>query len=172
MSNINLNGELREQVIRLAQRVAGDPRLVTMVMRWNEDNNLIWTIDSLPNGQIEVPGGGAAHSEEVMIQRWTEFLVQAGGAQPRIVEIALSKSPCLDRSPERQYKGTWWPCGCSSKLEALINVVEPTVEEWRIAFCNYYQEGIRIDAQAFGAIGSLQGIPKVDCYRLWDRQTL
>jgi hypothetical protein len=171
MSNIRLNGELRNQLVQLASRVAGDPSLVSMVMRWNENNSLVWTIDSLPNGQTEVPGGGAAHSEEVMIQRWTQFLVEAGD-DPRIVEIILSKSPCLDRSPERSYKGTWWPRGCSSKLEALINVVEPSVQEWRIGFFNYYQEGIRIDAQAFGAVGSLAGIGKVDCYRLWDRQRL
>ncbi|MBK3734980.1 hypothetical protein FBZ83_118118 [Azospirillum brasilense] len=167
MTSIRLNGAFRDAVADITLAVAQDPNLVALVMRWNEDDALLWTLRSLPNGQNTVPGGGAAHAEEALIVNWAGYVAQNNGQEPNIVEILLTKSPCLDRSPERQMLGEDWTRGCSSKLRQFI--LDKPANDWRICFLAYYQEDIRIEAQAYGAVAEFAGIPQADVYLWADR---
>ncbi|QCO03881.1 hypothetical protein [Azospirillum argentinense] len=167
MTSIRLNGAFRDAVADITLAVAQDPNLVALVMRWNEDDTLLWTLNSLPNGQNTVPGGGAAHAEEALIVNWAGYVAQNNGNEPDTVEILLTKSPCMDRSPARQMAGGAWAPGCSSKLRQLV-LAKPA-NDWRICFLAYYQEDIRIDAQAYGAVAEFTGIAKADVYLWADR---
>jgi hypothetical protein len=167
MAKIQLDGALRDAVLNQVLYSIQDPNWVGVVSRWDEDNNLVWSDNSLANGQQVVPGGGAAHAEEVMIRKWTERLQQARIASPTIVEIFVTRSPCVDRSQARQFMGTFWPVGCMNKLRALINI-ESDVQDWRIAFLNYYQEGFVVDAKVYGSLALLNKMERVDIY--WWRE--
>jgi hypothetical protein len=163
MPKLQFDGAFRTQVLQLVQDTVLNDNWVGVVSRWDLNNNWVWYDESLANGQTVVPGGGAAHAEEVMIKRWTERLHAAGIYSPTTVEIFLSRSPCVDRSHQRQFMGTVWPIGCINKFHALINI-ETDVQSWIISFLNYYQEGFAVDARVYAGVAVLNDLPRVQMY--------
>jgi hypothetical protein len=154
------DANFRTHIVQMLTALHQDPNRVALVMRWNLDDNLVWIFNSLPNGQTVVQGGGAGHAEEVMIARWGQCRAQNGNNPPNSVEILLTKSPCLDRSPKP-------PVGCAQKLGTLIRTAG--TESWTICYFNAYQEDTHIPAQSGGATALLGTITGVDIYRFKDR---
>lgn len=168
MAKLQFTGAFGTQARQLVLDSILNDNWVGVVSRWDLNNNWVWYDNSLANGQTVVPGGGAAHAEEVMIKSWTERLRQTGLYSPTTVEIFLSRSPCVDRSQVRQFMGTVWPVGCINKIQALVQI-ESDVQDWRISFLNYYQEGFAIDAKVYASVAVLNDIPRVDIYWWRDR---
>lgn len=167
MPNLRIDGQFKTEIITLVQKCAADSNLVSLVMRWDQNDAYIKSIDSLPIGQTIVPGGGAAHAEEVMIANWPQY-AHAFGVVPHTVEVFISKSPCMDRSPVRTINGVTFVKGCSNKLEAFISRLGTGVN-WRICFLNYYQEDVRVEAQSHSPAAVFSRLSNVDIYKFQDR---
>jgi len=169
MPNLNLNGRFRELVQDMVKELIKDPNQVRLVMRWNENDNLLWEYRSLAKDQTRVPGGGSAHAEEIMIVDWPIFIAANNNQQPLIIEIFLSMSPCIDRSPKRTILGTNFQAGCANKLASIISHIPDA--DWRICFFNYYQEGDRIEPQVYTAPAILNAASgNVDAHLFKDRR--
>jgi hypothetical protein len=155
-------------ITAIVQAAVLDTNLVALVMRWNRNDLLVWRFDSLPVGQAIVPGGGAAHAEEVMLASWGICLAANGGNQPQTVEVFVTQSPCMDRSQARVIGGLPMPAGCCRKFETFI----PTTNaDWVFSFFKYYQDGVRADAQAYGAVAIIATLNRTDIYCYRDRHT-
>ena len=168
MSKIKQTPKLATAVRNLIVEADKNAQEVGLLMRWNNNDNLMWTIWSESmnhDGKETRYGGGAArniggHAEEILIKNWLGYRREAR-ILPQIVDIILTQSPCLDRSQSFKINNTVWPPGCAQKLLKLINDEEVAVKEWRIAYLNVYQEGRVVDAQSHGAIGLLSTNDKV-----------
>lgn len=188
MSEVDFTPNFLKAINRLLKHTS--PGEVGLLMRWNNDGNLIWTIWSerfsdgpglagynrrvvtrleIKKGQL-VPcqpttlGGNA---EEIMIRSWEGFQAEANmDEEPRIVDIFLTHSPCMDSSNVFSDGDEIWPRGCAPKLSKLIDMKGSNIE-WRIAFWNYYGS-FSSRAKALAAVRILENRNNTTIYKVFN----
>lgn len=159
MSEIDFTPRFLKAINRLIKNNV--PGEVGLLMRWNNNDNLIWTIwsESFSDEggvasynrkvvtRMEIKKGDlvpcrpttlGGHAEEIMIRNWEGYQAEAEMTEePRTVDIFLTHSPCLDSSNIFSDGSETWPKGCAPKLSKLIDMKGSSIE-WRIAFWDYY----------------------------------
>ncbi|WP_257283993.1 hypothetical protein [Endozoicomonas sp. SESOKO1] len=95
------------------------------------------------------------HSEEIFIRSW-QGLLKYNKCYPKVVDIVLSHSPCMNHSALLLDEGGHlWPAGCAPKLYKLISG-QKQVSQWNII---YLQKNSEHCADA--AIAKLNRHPRV-----------
>ncbi|MDT9678669.1 hypothetical protein F6R97_29695 [Pseudomonas sp. JV414] len=159
MSEIDFSPKFVKAVNRMISH--NSPGEVGLLMRWDNDDSMLWTIwsERFSDGpgiagynrrqvqRLEIKKGNlvackptvlGGHAEEIMIRSWDGYRKEVNKTDdPRIVDIFLTHSPCLDSSNIFSDEFGTWPKGCAPKLSKFINGIGKNIE-WRIAFWDYY----------------------------------
>jgi hypothetical protein len=185
---MNVTPALRQNATNLLNMV-NNPGDVSLLMRWNEDDNLSTFFSShgygvappvqgaQPFTRINVPAYTPAsnaqphggHAEEYLIQNWDVILRCGKGLYPKTVDIVLSHVPCWNSSSGFQDgNGNMWPAGCSPKLYRLMTVKATGVQRWNFCFFqgfgNYAGGDPTLIENNASSIAKIAGHPKAQVY--------
>ncbi|WNG56330.1 hypothetical protein F0U59_17335 [Archangium gephyra] len=178
MPYINMSTNLMNATYRLLHESSKNHVEVGLIMRWDQNDQHIWTIWSeayhpgvftsyTSRGMTREIGG---HAEEILIKNWRGYEHEAG-FRPRIVDLILTKLPCFTRSEPVTLNARQLPRGCARKLKIFIEEIQTGVLDWRIAYFRELNPGPMSDSENGGTLSILSGVPKLSIYRFMDHHS-
>ncbi|WP_224361402.1 hypothetical protein [Hyalangium versicolor] len=178
MTYINMSPQFMNAINRLIYEASKNPVEVGVLMRWNENDQFMWTLwsEAFHPGIVTQYSAHTAtrqiggHTEEILIRNWQGYVHEAGFT-PRIVDIILTKLPCLTRSAPFTLGTHQLPSGCTFKLKEFIENIATAVLDWRIAYFRGPNPGPAMDIESGGAMAVLSGVPKLSIYHFMDHHS-
>ncbi|MGY4494277.1 hypothetical protein [Pseudomonas sp. TE3610] len=166
------------------------PGEVGLLMRWDNNDSMFWTIwsesysnapvtppyrrrpadrlEKLKNGQIRscTPCVLGGHAEEIMIRSWDGYREEVEKQDdPFVVDLFLTDSPCLDASNAYADDFGLWPKGCAPKLAKFIKGCGDRIQ-WNISYLDYYGK-FSTRPKAIAAVQILEKLDNVTIYKIF-----